>query len=172
MRQSNSCLYTRFVKGIVDSNDLSLNVSREILQKDPAIDSMRAALTKRVLDSLEKLAKSDAEKYAQFWGEFGQVLKEGVAEDFTNKDKIAGLLRFATSTSGSDSQINRLLIWSECSLTRTRFTMWQQTAIRWRSTPHLEIFNKTGIEVLLLSDRIDEWLVGHYRSLMESRSRM
>ena len=97
-------LYLRFVKGIVDSNDLSLNVSREILQKDPAIDSMRAALTKRVLDSLEKLAKSDAEKYAQFWVEFGQVLKEGVAEDFTNKDKIAGLLRFATSTSGSDTQ--------------------------------------------------------------------
>jgi len=86
-------LYLRFVKGIVDSNDLSLNVSREILQKDPAIDSMRAALTKRVLDSLEKLAKSDAEKYAQFWVEFGQVLKEGVAEDFTNKDKIAASVR-------------------------------------------------------------------------------
>ena len=142
------------------------------LQKDPAIDSMRAALTKRVLDSLEKLAKSDAEKYAQFWVEFGQVLKEGVAEDFTTRQNcwVASVRDF---DEWIGPKINRLRdMWSECRLTRTRFTMWQRTAIRWRSTPSPGIFNKKGIEVLLLSDRIDEWLVGHLRSLMESRSRM
>ena len=156
-------LYLRFVKGIVDSNDLSLNVSREILQKDPAIDSMRAALTKRVLDSLEKLAKSDAEKYAQFWVEFGQVLKEGVAEDFTNKDKIAGLLRFATSTSGSDSQDQSLAGYVErmqADQDKIYYVAADSHQMA-KHSPHLEIFNKKGIEVLLLSDRIDEWLVGH-----------
>ena len=100
-----------------------------------AIDSMRAALTKRVLDSLEKLAKSDAEKYAQFWVEFGQVLKEGVAEDLRTRIKLR-VASVRDTTSGSDSKINLLRdMWSECRLTRTRFTMWQRTAIRWRSTP-------------------------------------
>src|SRR5690606_39279196 len=96
-------LYLRFIKGVVDSNDLSLNVSREILQKDPIIDSMKSALTKRVLDMLEKLAKNEPEQYKGFWKNFGQVMKEGPAEDFANKEKIAGLLRFA-STQGDDGE--------------------------------------------------------------------
>ena len=97
-------LYLRFIKGVVDSNDLPLNVSREILQNDPSIESMRSALTKRALDSLEKLAKKDADKYQTFWNEFGQVLKEGPAEDFANKEKIASLLRFASTKSESETQ--------------------------------------------------------------------
>ena len=156
-------LYLRFVKGVVDSNDLSLNVSREILQKDPAIDSMRSALTKRVLDSLEKLAKSDPEKYQQFWEEFGQVLKEGPAEDFANKEKIAGLLRFSTSSSGSETQNQSLASYVErmkSDQTKIYYVAADsyQTA---KSSPHLEIFRKRGIEVVLLFDRIDEWLVSH-----------
>ena len=98
-------LYLRFTKGVVDSNDLSLNVSREILQKDPVIDSMKSALTKRVLDMLEKMAKNNPEDYNKFWAAFGQVLKEGPAEDFANKEKIAGLLRFASTHSGNDEQV-------------------------------------------------------------------
>ncbi|MEM8290417.1 molecular chaperone HtpG, partial [Morganella morganii] len=97
-------LYLRFIKGVVDSNDLSLNVSREILQKDPVIDSMKSALTKRVLDMLEKLAKNEPEQYKTFWKNFGQVLKEGPAEDFGNKEKIAGLLRFASTGDDSGEQ--------------------------------------------------------------------
>lgn len=156
-------LYLRFVKGIVDSNDLSLNVSREILQKDPAIDSMRSALTKRVLDSLEKLSKSAPDKYQQFWEEFGQVLKEGPAEDFANKEKIAGLLRFSTSTSGSDTQDQSLSSYVERMQADQKKIYYvaadsYQTA---KSSPHLEIFNQRGIEVVLLFDRIDEWLVSH-----------
>ena len=99
-------LYMRFVKGVLDSNDLSLNVSREILQKDPNVDSIKSALTKRVLDMLEKMAKNDAENYASFWKEFGEVLKEGPAEDFTNREKIAGLFRFA-STHGNSADQNQ-----------------------------------------------------------------
>ena len=97
-------MYLRFVKGVVDSNDLSLNVSREILQQDPAVDSMRGALTKRVLDMLGKMAKAGGEEYAGFWREFGQVLKEGPAEDMGNKEKIAGLLRFATTHTDKEEQ--------------------------------------------------------------------
>ena len=102
-------LYLRFIKGVVDSNDLSLNVSREILQKDPMIDSMKSALTKRVLDMLEKLAKNEPEQYKGFWKDFGQVLKEGPAEDFANKEKIAGLLRFASTI--DDSRRAERLVW-------------------------------------------------------------
>ena len=156
-------LYLRFVKGVVDSNDLSLNVSREILQKDPAIESMRTALTKRVLDTLEKLSKNDAEHYATFWNEFGQVLKEGPAEDFANREKIAKLLRFATTHTDSDTQDQSLTDYV------SRMPEGQdkifyvaadnfQTA---RNSPHLEVFRKKGIEVVLLYDRIDEWLMGH-----------
>jgi len=156
-------LYLRFVKGVVDSNDLSLNVSREILQKDPNIDSMRAALTKRVLDMLEKLAKNQPEQYAEFWKAFGQVLKEGPAEDFSNREKIAKLLRFATTHTDSAEQNQSLDDYC------TRMQEGQnkiyyiaaenhQTA---KNSPHLEVFRKKGIEVLLLSDRVDEWLMGH-----------
>jgi molecular chaperone HtpG len=156
-------LYLRFVKGVIDSNDLSLNVSREILQKDPAIDSMRSALTKRVLDMLEKMAKNDTEKYATFWAEFGQTLKEGPAEDFANKEKIARLLRFASSESGSTVQDQSL----EDYISRMKdgqdkiYYVAAETYQTASNSPHLEVFRKKGIDVLLLHDRIDEWLMGH-----------
>jgi molecular chaperone HtpG len=122
-------LYLRFVKGVIDSNDLSLNVSREILQKDKAVDSLRSALTKRVLDMLGKLAKNDPEKYATFWKQFGQVLKEGPAEDFANKEKIAGLLRFSTTHTDQEVQDQSLAITSSaCRKARRRSTTW------WRRT--------------------------------------
>ncbi len=156
-------MYLRFMKGVVDSNDLSLNVSREILQKDPVIDSMRAALTKRVLDVLEKMAKKKPEQYATFWKEFGQVMKEGPAEDHGNKEKIANLLRFASSTDDKVEQMH--------SLTEYKGRMQEgQDKIYYvvadnhntaKNSPHLEIFRKKGIEVLLLSERVDEWLMSH-----------
>jgi molecular chaperone HtpG len=156
-------LYLRFVKGVVDSNDLPLNVSREILQNNPAIESMRNALSKRALDSLEKLAKKDAEKYQEFWNEFGQVLKEGPAEDHTNKEKIAGLLRFATTETGSDTQDQSLAGY----IARMKegqdkvYFVAADNHHTAKNSPHLEVFAKKGIEVLLLSDRIDEWLMSH-----------
>lgn len=156
-------LYLRFVKGVVDSNDLSLNVSREILQKDPNIDSMRAALTKRVLDMLEKLAKKEPEQYAGFWKEFGQVLKEGPAEDFANREKIAKLLRFATTHTDSaeqnqslDDYISRMNDGQE-----KIYYIAAENHNTAKNSPHLEVFRKKGIEVLLLSDRVDEWLMSH-----------
>ena len=155
-------LYLRFVRGIVDSNDLSLNVSREILQKDPAIDSMRSALTKRVLDMIEKMAADD-EKYRAFWSEFGQVLKEGPAEDFSNKEKIAGLLRFATTESGSAEQTQSLAAYIE-RMQPEQEKIYYVAAENYHTaanSPHLEIFRKKEIEVILLFDRIDEWLVSH-----------
>jgi molecular chaperone HtpG len=156
-------LYLRFIKGVVDSNDLPLNVSREILQSDPAIDSMRSALTKRALDSLEKLAKNDPEKYQTFWTEFGQVLKEGPAEDFANKEKIAGLLRFATTKSESDKQDQSLADYIS-RMNEGQEKIYYVAADNYhtaKNSPHLEVFAKKGIEVLLLSDRIDEWLMSH-----------
>lgn len=156
-------LYLRFIKGVVDSNDLSLNVSREILQKDPVIDSMKSALTKRVLDMLEKLAKNEPEQYKQFWKAFGQVLKEGPAEDFANKEKIAGLLRFA-STQGDDGEqsvgladyIGRMKEGQD-----KIYFLTGETFAQIKNSPHLEVFRKKGIEVLLLTDRIDEWLMSY-----------
>ena len=156
-------LYLRFVKGIVDSNDLSLNVSRELLQKDPAIESMRNALTKRALDLMEKLAKKDAEKYQEFWNEFGQVLKEGPAEDFNNKEKISNLLRFATTNSDSDTQDQSL----DSYVSRMKdgqdkiYYVAAENYQTANNSPHLEVFRKKGIEVLVLFDRIDEWLMSH-----------
>jgi molecular chaperone HtpG len=156
-------LYLRFMKGIVDSNDISLNVSREILQKDPVVDSMRSALTKRTLDMLEKLRKKDKEKYDSFWVEFGQTLKEGPAEDFANKDKIAKLFQFTTTESSGDEQeynfneyISRMKEGQE-----KIYYLAAETLKAGRSSPHLEIFKKKGIEVILMHDRIDEWLMGH-----------
>ncbi|WP_085577886.1 MULTISPECIES: molecular chaperone HtpG [unclassified Pseudomonas] len=155
-------LYLRFIKGVVDSNDLSLNVSREILQKDPIIDSMKSALTKRVLDMLEKLAKNEPEQYKGFWKNFGQVMKEGPAEDFANKEKIAGLLRFA-STNGDDEQIVGLADY----LARAKegqdkiYYLTGESYAQVKNSPHLEVFRKKGIEVLLLTDRIDEWLMSY-----------
>ena len=156
-------LYLRFIKGVVDSNDLSLNVSREILQKDPAIDSMRSALTKRVLDMLTKLAKKDDEKYAAFWKEFGQVLKEGPAEDFANREKVAKLLRFATTNKDSAEQTESLDGYIE-RMKEGQDAIYYVVAENHntaKNSPHLEIFRKKGIEVLLLSDRVDEWLMSN-----------
>ncbi|MDA7772398.1 molecular chaperone HtpG [Pseudomonadales bacterium] len=156
-------LYLRFVKGIVDSNDLSLNVSREILQKDPAIDSMRSALTKRVLDSLEKLAKNDSEKYQSFWAEFGQVMKEGPAEDQNNKEKVANLLRFATTQGDSEVQDQSLHDYI-ARMKEGQDKIYYVAADNYstaKNSPHLEVFKQKDIEVLLLSDRIDEWLMSH-----------
>jgi len=156
-------LYLRFIKGVVDSNDLSLNVSREILQKDPIIDSMKSALTKRVLDMLEKLAKNEPEQYKGFWKNFGQVMKEGPAEDFANKEKIAGLLRFASTTEGDGEQIVGLADY----LARAKegqdkiYYLTGETYAQVKNSPHLEVFRKKGIEVLLLTDRIDEWLMSY-----------
>jgi len=158
-------MYLRFTKGIVDSNDLPLNVSREILQSNDAIDSMRSALTKRVLDMLAKLAKKDPEGYQQFWDEFGQVLKEGPAEDPSNNEKIAKLLRFATTHTGDanqnqslDDYIGRMQEGQDKIYYVAADS--HQTA---KNSPHLEVFRKKGIEVLLMSDRIDEWLMGYLR---------
>ncbi|CAM3841469.1 Chaperone protein HtpG [Pseudomonas reidholzensis] len=156
-------LYLRFIKGVVDSNDLSLNVSREILQKDPIIDSMKTALTKRVLDMLEKLAKNEPEQYKGFWKNFGQVLKEGPAEDFANKEKIAGLLRFASTHDDSGEQSVALADY----LARAKegqdkiYYLTGETYAQVKNSPHLEVFRKKGIEVLLLTDRIDEWLMSY-----------
>lgn len=155
-------LYLRFIKGVVDSNDLSLNVSREILQKDPNIDSMRSALTKRVLDMLSKLAK-DTEQYATFWKEFGQVLKEGPAEDFANREKIAKLLRFSSTHTDKPDQDQSL----EDYVARMKegqekiYYIAAENFNTAKSSPHLEVFRKKGIEVLLLTDRVDEWLMSH-----------
>ncbi|WP_119740803.1 molecular chaperone HtpG [Pseudomonas sp. Larv2_ips] len=156
-------LYLRFIKGVVDSNDLSLNVSREILQKDPIIDSMKSALTKRVLDMLEKLAKNEPEQYKSFWKNFGQVMKEGPAEDFANKEKIAGLLRFASTLGNDGEQVVSLAEY----LARAKegqdkiYYLTGETYAQVKNSPHLEVFRKKGIEVLLLTDRIDEWLMSY-----------
>jgi molecular chaperone HtpG len=156
-------LYLRFIKGVVDSNDLSLNVSREILQKDPIIDSMKTALTKRVLDMLEKLAKNEPEQYKGFWKNFGQVMKEGPAEDFANKEKIAGLLRFASTHDEGGEQVVALAEY----LARAKegqdkiYYLTGETYAQVKNSPHLEVFRKKGIEVLLLTDRIDEWLMSY-----------
>ncbi|KJU79008.1 heat shock protein 90 [Ectopseudomonas oleovorans] len=156
-------LYLRFIKGVVDSNDLSLNVSREILQSGPVIDSMKSALTKRVLDMLEKLAKDKPDDYKTFWKAFGQVLKEGPAEDFANKEKIAGLLRFASTAGEGDAQSVSLADY----LGRIKegqdkiYFLTGESYAQIKNSPHLEVFRKKGIEVLLLTDRIDEWLMSY-----------
>jgi len=156
-------MYLRFIKGVVDSNDLSLNVSREILQQDPAVDSMKGALTKRVLDMLSKMAKNKTEQYQSFWAEFGQVLKEGPAEDFANKEKIAKLFRFATTNSDSGDQDQSL----DDYLSRMKegqdkiYYVAAENFTTGNNSPHLEVFRKKGIEVLVLFDRVDEWLMGH-----------
>jgi len=156
-------MYLRFIKGVVDSNDLSLNVSREILQSGPVIDSMKSALTKRSLDMLDKLATDKPEVYAGFWKQFGQVLKEGPAEDFNNREKIAGLLRFASTHDASGEQsvsladyVGRMIEGQDkiYYLTGDSYT-------QVKDSPHLEVFRKKGVEVLLFTDRIDEWLMGY-----------
>ncbi|MBJ7546862.1 molecular chaperone HtpG [Pseudomonas sp. OA3] len=156
-------LYLRFIKGVVDSNDLSLNVSREILQSGPVIDSMKSALTKRVLDMLEKLAKDKPDDYKTFWKAFGQVLKEGPAEDFANKEKIAGLLRFAsTAGEGGEQSVSLADYLGRVKEGQDRiYFLTGESYAQIKNSPHLEVFRKKGIEVLLLTDRIDEWLMSY-----------
>ncbi len=156
-------LYLRFIKGVIDSNDISLNVSREILQKDPTVDSMKSALTKRVLDMLAKIKKKDAEKYQTFWQEFGQVLKEGPAEDPNNREKIADLLLFATTHTGDAKQDQSLSDYVSRMQENQKkiYYITSETHNTAKNSPHLEVFRKKGLEVLLLSDRVDEWLMNH-----------
>lgn len=154
-------LYLRFIKGVVDSSDLPLNVSRELLQQSPELGAMRSALTRRVLDMLAKLAKDAADDYTRFWGEFGQVIKEGVVEDHANKEKIARLLRFATTHSGSEKQDQSLddyvgrCVDGQDSI----YYILADNPATALSSPHIEQLADKGIEVLLLTDRIDPWLV-------------
>jgi molecular chaperone HtpG len=153
--------YLRFVRGIVDSSDLPLNISREILQQSRDIDAIRAGNTKRVLDLLQDLAEKEKDKYATFWKEFGRVLKEGVAEDHANRERIAKLLRFSsTHDEAPDQRVSLADYLGRMKPGQDR--IYYVTADTWRaarSSPHLEIFRKRGIEVLLLHERIDEWLV-------------
>ncbi|GAB4178668.1 MAG: molecular chaperone HtpG [Rhodocyclaceae bacterium] len=155
--------YLRFVRGVVDAADLPLNVSREILQESRDIEAIRAGCTKRVLGLLEEIAGSDKAKYATFWGEFGRVLKEGVGEDAANRDRIAKLLRFASThaeSSGEDvslpDYVSRMKAGQEAI-----YYVTAESAAAARSSPHLEFFRAKGIEVLLLSDRVDEWVIAH-----------
>lgn len=155
--------YLRFIKGVVDSNDLPLNVSREILQEDANIISMRSALTKRILDMLKKLSKNDAEKYQAFWDGFGQVLKEGPADDFANKEKIAELFRFSSTQDESGKQVVALDAYLERA-DEKQDKIYYLTAENYATgsrSPHLEVFRKKGVEVLLLTDRVDEWMISH-----------
>ena len=155
--------YLRFVKGIIDSSDLPLNVSREILQDSKAVEAIRSGTVKKILSSLEDMSKKKPEDYEKFWNEFGRVLKEGPAEDFNNREKIAGLLRFATTHDTSDKQsaafdsyIARMKPEQE-----SIYYITADSFMAAKNSPHLEIFKKKGIEVLLLGDRVDEWLISN-----------
>ncbi|AKH20239.1 molecular chaperone HtpG [Sedimenticola thiotaurini] len=155
--------YLRFVKGVVDSDDLPLNVSRELLQHNKKIDTIRTASTKRILGLLEKMAKDEPEKYQKFWKEFGRVMKEGPAEDFANKERIAGLLRFASTKSEGKDETVSLDQYLE-RMQEKQEKIYYITADSYaaaRHSPHLEVFKTKDVEVLLLTDRVDEWLVSH-----------
>jgi molecular chaperone HtpG len=156
-------LYLRFVRGVLDTSDLDLNVSRELLQQDPAIGVIRSALTKRVLDMLEKLASDEPQKYAAFWEEFGPVLKEGLAEDQAHQKKIAELLRFNTTRSDGSAHDRSLAQYVENARADQKFIYYllAESAPAARSSPHLEAFRDSGVEVLLLSDRLDAWAIQH-----------
>ena len=155
--------YLRFVKGVMDSDDLPLNVSREILQHNKVIDSMRAGSVKKVLGALEDIARNDSDNYKIFWKEFGRVMKEGPGEDFSNREQIAKLLRFSSTQTDSEEQdvsladyVSRMKAEQE----KIYFITADSFAAA-KNSPHLEVFRKKGIEVLLLSDRVDEWLTSH-----------
>ena len=157
-------LYLRFVRGVVDSSELSLNVSRELLQQDEAIAAMRAALTRRALDMLERLAEESPDKYATFWKEFGALMKEGVVEDAANRDKLAKLLRFTTTRSAGADQDRSLKDYLADLKPEQKaiYFIVAESPTAARSSPHLETFRERGIEVLLLSDRLDEWVMQHF----------
>jgi molecular chaperone HtpG len=153
--------YLRFVRGLVDSNDLPLNVSREILQSNRVIEHIRSASVKKVLDLLESKANNDPEAYSQFWGEFGQALKEGPVEDFANRERLLGLLRFATTHADTDEQKVGLDDYI-ARMAEGQQKIWYVSAESFKAaqkSPHLEVFRNQGIEVLLLYDRVDEWLM-------------
>ena len=153
--------YLRFVKGVIDSSDLPLNVSREILQDSKAVESIKSGTVKKLLSSMQDLAKKKPEKYQKFWNEFGRALKEGPAEDFTNKEKIAGLLRFSSTNSKSDEQDVSLTDYIE-RMKADQEVIYYITAdslMAAKNSPHLEIFKKKDIEVILLGDRVDEWMI-------------
>jgi len=153
--------YLRFVRGVIDSSDLPLNVSREILQQNKAIDNLRGGSVKKVLGLLEDMAKNDPEKYTTFWKEFGRVIKEGPGEDFANKEQIARLLRFSTTKDDSEEQTVSLADYI-ARMPEGQEAIYFITADSFaaaKHSPHLEVFRKKGIEVLLLADRVDEWLV-------------
>lgn len=155
--------YLRFMRGLLDSNDLPLNVSREILQDNKTTSALRSALTKRALQMLEKLSKDNVEQYQQFWNAFGLVLKEGVGEDFANKNQVAALVRFASTHTDSSEQAVSLNDYI-ARMKEGQKAIYFLTADSYqaaKNSPHLELFNKKGIEVLLLSDRIDEWFISH-----------
>ncbi len=155
--------YLRFVRGVIDSNDLPLNVSRELLQSSRIVEGIKNGSVKKVLTLLEGIAKDDAEKYAKFWEQFGQVLKEGVGEDFANRERIAKLLRFASTAGEGDTQNVSL----DDYVARMKsgqdkvFYVTAETFAAASNSPQLEYFRSRDIEVLLLSDRVDEWLVAH-----------
>jgi len=155
--------YLRFVRGVVDSNDLPLNVSREILQESRDVEAIRSGCTRRALQLLEELAGNQQEKYATFWKAFGQVLKEGVGEDAANRERIAKLLRFASTHADTDEQSVSLADYvGRMKDGQDRiYYVTADTFLAAKSSPHLEVFRKKEIEVLLASDRVDEWVVGH-----------
>jgi molecular chaperone HtpG len=155
-------LYLRFIRGIVDSSELALNVSRELLQQDETIGAMRAALTRRVVDMLEKLAE-DGDRYAKFWSEFGALVKEGVVEDPGNRERLAKLLRFKTTRTQGDDETRSLKSYLGDAKPEQDaiYFLVAESPTAARSSPHLEAFNERGIEVLLLTDRLDEWVMQH-----------
>jgi molecular chaperone HtpG len=163
--------YLRFVKGVVDSDDLPLNVSREILQQNKITDRIRGASVKKVLGLLESMAKDKPEDYAEFWKTFGQVMKEGPIEDFANKDRIAKLLRFSSTESEGEEQTVSLEDYVG-RMKEGQDAIYYITAESYnaaKNSPHLEVFKKKGVEVLLLSDRVDEWLVSHLTDFEEKK---
>ncbi len=156
-------LYLRFVRGVIDASDLPLNVSRELLQNNPDIDAMKAALTKRVLDMLQKLANTEPDRYATFWEQFGEVLKEGLAEDPQNRDKIAALLRFHSTRLDADKPARTLgdYLGQAGDEQESIYYLTADSLLTARKSPHLEVFRKNDIEVLLLVDRLDDWMITH-----------
>ena len=161
--------YLRFIKGVIDTADLSLNVSREILQGSKVVDTIKKASVKRILSELEKMSKNKPEDYAAFWNEFGMVIKEGVVEDFANKDKISNLLRFSSTATDSSDQTISLKDYIG-RMNKDQKNIYYVTADNYdaaKGSPHLEIFKQKDIEVLLLSDRVDEWLVANFGEFEE-----
>jgi molecular chaperone HtpG len=161
--------YLRFIKGVIDTADLSLNVSREILQGSKVVDTIKKASVKRILSELEKMSKNKPEDYAAFWSEFGMVIKEGVVEDFANKDKISNLLRFTSTATDSSEQTVSLKDYIS-RMNKDQKNIYYVTADSYdaaKGSPHLEIFKQKDIEVLLLSDRVDEWLVANFGEFEE-----